>query len=233
MTDEFGSLSGGEMRAIATALRSGRLSAPLSQLALAPYLGRTGAAVAPILVTLTGEGLASEHLAFFLDALAAERDARQQADDVVELVSTGPEAAGYPARDTRIVVRELFRQAEHSVLIAGYAVHQGRDVFRALAERMDAQLDLGVRMFLDVQRSHGDTTRPSEILRRFADRFRTQEWRAPAFPMSITIRAPSTPKRPSARASMPSVSSLTNASRSSPRPISPKPRRYATSRWAS
>ncbi len=62
------------------------------------------------------------------------------------------------------------------MLIAGYAVYQGRAVFRALAERMDANTDLSVQMFLDVQRSHGDTSAPSEILRRFANRFRTQEW---------------------------------------------------------
>src|SRR5439155_23106298 len=33
-----------------------------------------------------------------------------------------------------------------------------------------------VRMFLDVQRGHGDTSAASEILRRFAQRFRHREW---------------------------------------------------------
>lgn len=176
MIDALASLSAGELRALATALRAGRLSAPLSQLALAPYLGHDAPTAAPILMKLTAEGLSAEHLAFFLSALASEREVHQRSDTSVELVSTGPEANGYPARDTRIVVRELFRQAEHSVLVAGYAVYQGRDVFQALAEQMDARPELRVRMFLDVQRSHRNTSRPSEVLRLFGHRFRTQEW---------------------------------------------------------
>jgi len=169
-------LSGDELRNLAAALRAGRLSVPLSQLALASYLGRAAGTAAPILITLTEQGLSADHLAFFLDALASERDSSVRGDASVELVSTGPEPAGLAARDTRIVVRELFRQAEHSVVVAGYAVYQGRDVFRALAKRMEERPELTVRMFLDVQRAHGDTSRASEILRRFADRFRSHEW---------------------------------------------------------
>jgi phosphatidylserine/phosphatidylglycerophosphate/cardiolipin synthase-like enzyme len=121
---------------------------PLSQLALASHLGRAASTAAPILITLTAQGLSADHLAFFLDALASERDLSVRGDASVELVSTGPEPAGLPARDTRIVVRELFRKAEQSVVVAGYAVYRGR----------------------------GDTSRASEILRRFADRFRSHEW---------------------------------------------------------
>lgn len=175
MIEGLSSLSLDELRGLAAALRAGRLSVPLSQLALGPYLGRAAATVSPALVKLTAEGLSSEHLALFLDALASERDARGRAVRV-ELVTTGPETDGSPARDTRIVVRELFRGAEESVLVAGYAIYQGRDVFGALAERMEAKPELRVRMFLDVQRTRGDTSRPSEVLRLFAHRFRTHQW---------------------------------------------------------
>src|SRR5262249_47256707 len=102
---------------------------PLSRLALGAYLGRKVDVISPTLVRLTNEGLSSEHLAFFLDLLASERESRAQLDEAVELVSTGPEAPGHPTRDTRIVVPELFREAQQSVLVAGYAVYQGRDVF--------------------------------------------------------------------------------------------------------
>jgi phosphatidylserine/phosphatidylglycerophosphate/cardiolipin synthase-like enzyme len=164
------------MTAIAAALRAGRLPAPLSELALGPYLGQMAGSVAPMLIKLTTEGLSAEHLAFFLDLLADALELPRTIDGAIELVATGPEVAGLPARDTRIVVRELFRRADQSVLVAGYAVYQGRDVFSALAERMEAIPHLAVRMFLDVQRPRGDTSRPSEILRRFADRFKSHEW---------------------------------------------------------
>jgi len=182
VTEGFASLSAHELRGAAAALRAGRLSSPLSMLALAPYLGRATATAAPILVKLTAEGLSTEHLVYFLDVLASERESRQRSDTGVELVTTGPEANGHPSRDTRIVVRELFRQAEHSVVVAGYAVYQGRDVFQALVERIEAKPELRVRMFLDVQRSHGDTSLPSEVLRLFAHRFRTQEWSGSRLP---------------------------------------------------
>jgi phosphatidylserine/phosphatidylglycerophosphate/cardiolipin synthase-like enzyme len=74
------------------------------------------------------------------------------------------------------VVRELFANAQHSVLVAGYAVYQGRAVFRALADRMQDRPELKVRMFLDVQRGPGDTSMPSEVVKRFAVRFKTREW---------------------------------------------------------
>jgi phosphatidylserine/phosphatidylglycerophosphate/cardiolipin synthase-like enzyme len=176
VNEGFASVSTDELRGIAAALRAGRLASPLSELAIAPYLGRAGATAAPILVNLLDEGVSSEHLAYFLDLLASDREFRDDNRAGVDLVTTGPESDRSQTRDTRIVVRELFRRAEHSVVIAGYAVYQGRDVFQALAQRMEERPELSVRMFLDVQRPRGDTSRPSEVLRQFANRFRTHEW---------------------------------------------------------
>jgi phosphatidylserine/phosphatidylglycerophosphate/cardiolipin synthase-like enzyme len=72
----------------------------------------------------------------------------------------------------------LFAQAESSVLVAGYAVYQGQRVFQALADRMQQVPALRVRMFLDIQRPYGDTTMAALLVRRFAERFRTEQWPA-------------------------------------------------------
>ncbi|MGH9319806.1 MAG: DISARM system phospholipase D-like protein DrmC [Vicinamibacteria bacterium] len=57
----------------------------------------------------------------------------------VDLVWTGPEAHVATARDTLVVVRELFENAQRSVLIGGYAFDHGKDIFAplhvAMAER--------------------------------------------------------------------------------------------------
>jgi phosphatidylserine/phosphatidylglycerophosphate/cardiolipin synthase-like enzyme len=57
----------------------------------------------------------------------------------VDLVWTGPEAHVSTARDTLVVVRELFENAQKSVLVGGYAFDHGKDIFaplhRAMAER--------------------------------------------------------------------------------------------------
>jgi phosphatidylserine/phosphatidylglycerophosphate/cardiolipin synthase-like enzyme len=54
----------------------------------------------------------------------------------VDLVWTGPEAHVATARDTLVVVRELFESARKSVLIGGYAVDHGKDIFAPLHSAM-------------------------------------------------------------------------------------------------
>jgi phosphatidylserine/phosphatidylglycerophosphate/cardiolipin synthase-like enzyme len=80
------------------------------------------------------------------------------------------------------VLRELFTEAEHRVLVVGFAVHQGREIFAALADRMRHRPDLAVRLCLDVRRAPGDTTRSNALLHRFAERFVRQEWPGPRLP---------------------------------------------------
>ena len=108
--------------------------------------------------------------------LADDRAAHAVPEESVDLVLTGPEAPGTTFRDTAVVVRELFSGAMRSVVVAGYAVYQGKEVFRALADRMAEIPELHVRMFLDIQRRYGDTTDTQELLRGVAHRFRTRDW---------------------------------------------------------
>ena len=70
----------------------------------------------------------------------------------------------------------MFRRAERSVLISGYAVYEGRKVFRELAGRTQERPNLQIRMFLDIRRKAGDTSLDSEIVWRFVDHFRRADW---------------------------------------------------------
>ena len=79
-------------------------------------------------------------------------------------------------RDTQVVVQDLFRNAEHSVLVAGYELYQAAPVFRTLADRMSEEPRPSLRMFLNVKRPLGDTSTDSELIAAFAHRFRTQHW---------------------------------------------------------
>ncbi|MBX6311928.1 MAG: phospholipase [Isosphaeraceae bacterium] len=101
---------------------------------------------------------------------------RPTAEDLIDLVWTGPEAPGIVNRDTSVVVREMFQSARESVLIAGYAVYQGHVVFKELADRMEQIPQLDVQMFLDIQRPPHDHSSPAEIVRLFAERFVRREW---------------------------------------------------------
>ncbi len=177
MTDSLLRIPAHDLRALAAALRSGRLGDPFTELAVARFV-RTDVVrdAALALQQLNQAGSSAAAIAIMLDVLVRERELRHSAETAIDLVSTGPETAAVANRDTRVVVSELFAGAQTSVVVVGYAVHQGKQVFRALAERMEQVTNLAVRMYLDVQRSMNDTSLPDEVLRRFAHRFRTQEW---------------------------------------------------------
>src|SRR5262249_32083506 len=118
----------------------------------------------------------TQHLALLAETVVRTRARQRQESEVVDLVWTGPETLGVTNRDTGVVVRDLFGAAESEVLIAGFAVYQGRAIFKRLAERMEERPNLRVKLFLDVHRPPTDNSLSSELLRRFVHRFRTQEW---------------------------------------------------------
>ena len=66
-----------------------------------------------------------------LEVLLRDRVRRPPVEQLIDLVTTGPEVSGVAGRDTSVVVRELFAHAQRSVLVAGYAVYQGQQVFPA------------------------------------------------------------------------------------------------------
>jgi len=179
MSEPIVQLSDGELRELAAALRAGRLAPPYSSVTVGRFVtGETAERISTELQQFSGQGFSAQQLAMVLETLGLDRAQRSRADDAIDLVVTGPESPGIANRDTSVVVRELFAGAEASVLVAGYAVYQGQQVFRALADRMAARVDLKVRMFLDIQRGQGDTAIDGDLVRRFVDRFKTKQWPA-------------------------------------------------------
>jgi phosphatidylserine/phosphatidylglycerophosphate/cardiolipin synthase-like enzyme len=166
------------LRALADALRVGRLHAPVTSAGLARVgiYGVPSGLTAEIDAGLVGFGAAG--LAWGIDRLVEEREAH--AASRPELVWTGPETAGAGSRDTSVVVAELFRSAERSVLVATYAVYQGTQVFALLAERMQALPELSVRLFVNIPRPAGCPPNVGEahLVRAFAERFAAEDWPA-------------------------------------------------------
>ena len=73
-------------------------------------------------------------------------------------------------------MRELFAHAQNSILVAGYAVTQGQQVFKALADRMYECPQLAAKMYLNVPRPAGDTSPPRDVVRHFTQWFASQQW---------------------------------------------------------
>ncbi len=168
----FRSLTPETRRGLMLALDAGRLSPPYTALALQRYVGAQPAeAIAGELQRLAGLGMTPAHAREILAALEGDERGPE-----ATLVWSGPEEGGSASRDTSVVVRELFAEARRSVLVAGFAVYQGRRVFKVLAERMEADPALAVTMFLNVERARHDTSSEAEIVKGFADRFAREEW---------------------------------------------------------
>lgn len=177
MTTAFSRLSDADLRELAAALKSRRVSAPYSELQVNRVLSpKLAAEVAVSLQELSNLGFDEVQVAATLEMLLVDRSQGRKGEPPIDLVTSGPEAPGIANRDTAVVVRELFAHAQKSVLVVGYAVYQGQAVFEALAHRMEQVPELDVSLFLDISRPDGDSS-PSEILvSRFAQRFRESQW---------------------------------------------------------
>ncbi len=116
---------------------------------------------------LAEQGFSPKQIATVFELILADRDGRQAVESSIDLVTSGPEAPGITNRDTSVVVRELFAHARESVLVIGYAVYQGQQVFATLAARMQQLPSLQVQFFLNVPRPDADTTASEILVARF------------------------------------------------------------------
>lgn len=173
--DGLAALSSDDLVRMAGLLESGILAPPLNPLNLRAHIAaeRTES-VACELEGLAGRGMRLGHIALVIRAFAAGRSSVRNGADI-DVVVTGPDATD-SVRDTSVVVRQLFSRAEKRVLATGFAIHQGKSVFKALADRMDADNAINATLCIDIRRRRGDTSPDGVIVRRFAKEFVRKEW---------------------------------------------------------
>jgi phosphatidylserine/phosphatidylglycerophosphate/cardiolipin synthase-like enzyme len=174
MSRAFAQLTCADLRALAAEARDGRLARPYSSITLGRRLGPLRAEVAA--AEMEALGLDPSPLSLALSLLATEREAIETHARRLQLVWTGPELPGSQTRDTLVVVRELFRSAEASVLASGFAVYQGKEVFETLAKRMVERPSLRVSLFLNIQRPDGSREHEHVVVREFVDHFQRKQW---------------------------------------------------------
>ena len=176
MTSNISKLSDRDLDTLSSALRSGRLPIPYSVPMTRPYVaGGIVEEVVKDLEALANHGYEGAQIAILIDAMRQERSNSKRLDEIIELVTTGPEAPGTTNRDTSVVVRDLFRQANESVVIVGYAIYQGQMVFESLANRMNEVRNLNVTMYLNLPPIKG-TEVESIIVHRFMKDLKNKHW---------------------------------------------------------
>jgi phosphatidylserine/phosphatidylglycerophosphate/cardiolipin synthase-like enzyme len=180
MSHPLRALGRSALAGLTEALAAGRLGAPITRAALAPHvpvehLDTVSTAVAE----MESDGMASRHIARAIQILVEERAAGQLMADRVQLVWSPPDLDTVDARDTSVVVQEMFRQAQSSVLIATFALDEKQKaaaLFGELAVRMDADANLAVRVFANIHRKYMDDTPSVALIRQFATHIRDEVW---------------------------------------------------------
>lgn len=159
---------------LAMALETGLLTGSSSVTALQSVLGTEQwlATTSQALLEFARLAVPSPAIAAWIRSLG-KAEARSPRSD---LVWSGPEVRGAPARDTRRVYEELVGSAEHSLWVSTYAFFDGPRAFESLARRMDAATGLRAMLLLNLQRKRGDKTSSDHLIRRFTERFWCVEW---------------------------------------------------------
>lgn len=180
MSHPLRALGRSALAGLAEALAAGRLGTPITKAALAPHVPKEHLDdVSAALAELESDGMAPRHIARAVHLLTEERDAGQRMSDRVQLVWSPPDLDEVDARDTSVVVQELFRRARSSVLISTFALDEKKKaaaLFGELAARMDEEPRLAVRVFANIHRKHLDETPSVTLIREFAARIREQVW---------------------------------------------------------
>jgi hypothetical protein len=162
---------------IADDIKSGRITASVNSLTLRSLgHGDLAAGIVEDLISLFGMVSESDHVAKIL-VMLAQRE-HKYVDDAIDMVWTGPETPGLVNRDTQVVVTDLFRLAKRRVMIAGFAVYEGRSIFQILAENMDSNPNLDVSLYLNISRKPGDTDTDEEVVAKFSSNFFRYHWPA-------------------------------------------------------
>ena len=174
--DALSGLDSATLIQLAQLLEAGLLMPPFGRLTIQDHVPRVHAeTVAAWLNEIGGRQSAERQIALVLRAFAAGREDKADARDPIQIVVSGPDPSG-TARDTGVVLRQLFQKARERVLAVGFAVHQGRSVFEALARRLDEIETLKVTLCLDVRRQTGSTSMDNLVVAAFARDFIDNEW---------------------------------------------------------
>ena len=170
-------LSDRSLHCLQEGLQSGLLTPPFSSLTLARLIPQEHVdGLLGDLRQLQSSGLTAPLLAEFISVLLQQRKELRAESGQTELVMTGPEPPGSLTRDTAVVVRQMFLNATESIFLCGFAVYQGKEIFAALANRMQTAPAMIVRMCLNIERPHGDQSPSDLLIARFQKRFRETQW---------------------------------------------------------
>ena len=175
----FVNLETADMRHLSGLLANGTLIAPFHDVALARE--QLPVSLRGELRSLFAAGFTPVQMASIISLIVDERERCRSTEARIELVATGPDGQEH-ARDTAVVVEQLFREAREEVLIVGFAVYDGQSIFKTISARLETEPTLRVVICLDVARRTGDTATDAMIVDSFRRNFKKLNWGSSRLP---------------------------------------------------
>jgi phosphatidylserine/phosphatidylglycerophosphate/cardiolipin synthase-like enzyme len=164
------------------ALAGGTLSYGATASSLQKAVPELPAASVAHLVNLADSGWTAAQLGELVGAISDARETRSRETHLVDLVISGPEHPSVPTRDTAAVFRELVQGAHREIILASFAIYNGREIFLPLVERVRACPDLRITLYLDIPRGRNDTTIPEQLVAAYRQDFVTKQWPSEVLP---------------------------------------------------
>jgi phosphatidylserine/phosphatidylglycerophosphate/cardiolipin synthase-like enzyme len=157
-------------------LHAGSLNAPLYRSSLIAF----GVSAQLDALVRALEGHSRPACLSILESVLAERVKLKR--PAPELVWTGPETARATARDTAVVLRELFESARQRVVLAGYSFRDAQSVLKPLHAVM-SQHQVEAHFFVDVKQPDRAPTDEGAYGQAALDAFLASNWPfGPPFP---------------------------------------------------
>ena len=171
MSDERGlaDVSTPELEALLACVTRGMLACPLTE----QGLKSNGFAAHAAAIMAALEGADSVGVTRALKVGIAERQLRKP--PLLDLVWTGPETSLSHTRDTAVVVRQLFSSARKTVLVAGYAFDQGKELLQPLHEAM-VTYGVSATFFVEINGHTHDANRAHEYATKQIDKLFFENW---------------------------------------------------------
>ncbi|MEI6607253.1 MAG: DISARM system phospholipase D-like protein DrmC [Verrucomicrobiota bacterium] len=155
---------------LGNALRGGSLRYGVSAGMLSPFAGNRAGDLASALQSILNDGCSTEALGTMCLLLHTAKARMETNENALYLALSGPDVPGTPVVSTPTVVRSLFEEAKHNVIVASYVFYQCRDLLAPLAAKLDADPNFKVRFIVDLSHQRQHATEPLPIV---ANRFKT------------------------------------------------------------
>lgn len=173
-------LTDGSLRALAASLRSGILATGMSRSEVQRICG--DAPAADYLEKLYQDGFLAVHIHAIVQAVLDTRESAEPLSHILDVIVSGPDVPGVPVGDTFAAMHGIVQGAAEEVIVAGYAIYNGKIIFKTLAERMDENPNLRVTFLVHIDRKGRDTTIESDLVGAYAHRFVSENWPGKRFP---------------------------------------------------